>query len=505
MNELTIDDGQFMGHNLRRTQVFLGSRRFIAIPVTLDSAQGSPSGVSLGQMQQAVQGLKNSSSSSSMAQQQMMASQGQAPPPPQPPITAQHALAQRAQQQMLSHASPNMVLPAGAAPAMNTGQHLLDALRYGVGVLKTPAMPPLVVDSSPTGRLKQIDASVSQPVRSKLESSIYQRFKNFLKPGAVIPVKSTSDIDTYPVHMSGGVFDDAAASEPMPQVPSPERSAYDHADVTRAVPLIRLEAQPNFFLNDTVGMAMVNSIDSVCDTKHGPELGSDVRRMRAAVYRPLGMYKPDVDGPWTGSKDTSSLFFRQTIHLDKDWDLDIRHACGTYNAGGRVWLGVFVHGMAVTATNTPSQGFGQPRRLSPTEDNEEKYFLMHRGAIEPTGLFFDLFIPCEPEVITEEWGWGADLEELTAARQDNAAKDAKSHAGTAFPANKWDRKSMSHKSNREINESQVKIDHEARVLGERYMEALKERERARQVLYSYAWKALMLGVMECRQLTVERY
>jgi len=229
-----------------------------------------------------------------------------------------------------------------------------------------------------------------------------------------------------------------------------------------------------------------------------------VRRMRAAVYRPLGMYKPDVDGPWTGDKDTSSLFFRQTIHLDKQWNLDIRHATGTYNAGGRVWLGVFIHGLAVRASGAGAMRAGQAT-LSPTDTDEEKYFLMHRGQIEPTGLFFDLFIPCEPEVITEEWGWGADLEELTAARQDNAAKDAKSHAGTAFPVNKWDRKSMSHKSAREINESQVKIDHEARVLGERYMEALKERERARQVLYSYAWKALMLGVMECRQLTVERY
>jgi hypothetical protein len=321
----------------------------------------------------------------------------------------------------------------------------------------------------------------------------------------VLEVKSLdpAKIDTYPTNMVG-VFDDA--SEDMTGPPHPERTAYEHGRQDRAVPLIRLEATPAFFLNDTVGMAMVNSIGAVCDTKRGKLLAEDVHRMRDAVYRPLGLYKPDTDGPWTGDPATSNLFHRQTIHLDKDWDLDIRHATGVYHAGGRTWLGVFVHGMAIRQgqDNTVSAVI---LPMAPAKKDEEKYWLKHRGQCAPTGLFFDLFIPCEPEIITEEWGWGDDLEELTKAREVNAAEDARANKVSPtqpFPANKWDKKAATHKNARQIDHSQMKIDREARELGNRYMDALKERERARQVLYSYAWKALMLGVMECRQLTVEK-
>ena len=462
MNELRIIDGTFMGYTLRRTQIFLPDRKFIAIPVTLDkSPVAGPVGEHLGGI---------GAAGASVSPQQMWgpssgltAAMGQ---------NATQALVKQAQQQLLQRASPNMVL---STPC--------DMPKPGTVTFKRPVTP------------------------LAARKSWWQTIKDMMTPGfgqvmqaeidcADIEKRVAAQMGTG-VHMA---MDTAAIPPVVPRNPHPCHSAYIHCNVEREIPLFRVDAQPAFFLDDTVGKAMVNSIDTVCDTKHGEHLGDDVRAMRDAVYRPLGLYKPDVDGAWTGNKESSSLFFRQTVHLDNDWDLDIRHSTGVYQAKGRTWLGVFVHAMAVR------NGRVLARQLAPTIEDEERYVLKHRGQVQPERLFFDLFVPCEPEVITEQWGWGEDLETLVKAREDNAARDARERgaASVKFPANTWDKKAVAHKSAKQINQTQVEIDHEARVLGERYMDALKERERARQVLYSYAWKAMMLAIIECRQLTVEK-
>ena len=484
MNELTLEDGQFMGNTLRRTQVFLASRRFTAIPVKLDAAQAVA--VDMGKAQQITQ--------QQLLDAQQLSAQGQQLYPAPPPVTAKQVY----QNQQLLNAHVQRAALAASPPIMKvlipnaSGQS-------GHPQLFGPMSSPM--KSTPNQTLKRLDTSVSGQKHGKsvIDTSILERFKQWVQGTGPEP----------DVSMAGSVFDDA--SEDMTGPPHPERTAYEHGRQDRAVPLIRLEATPAFFLNDTVGMAMANAIAAVCDTKRGKQLAEDVHRMRDAVYRPLGMYKPDTDGPWTGDPNSSSLFHRQTIHLDKEWDLDIRHATGAYHAGGRTWLGVFVHGIAVRGNGTGRDMPNPSNALTPMSPNtkdEERYFLAHRGQVEPTGLFFDLFVPVEPEIVTEEWGWGDDLEELTKARETNAARDAKANSVEgyeAIPANKWDKKAKTHKNKRQLNLTQIEIDREARVLGERYMDTLKERERARQVLYSYAWKALMLGVMECRQLTVEKY
>ena len=475
MNELRIIDGTFMGYTLRRTQIFLPDRKFIAIPVTLDkSPVAGPVGEHLGGI---------GAAGASVSPQQMWgpssgltAAMGQ---------NATQALVKQAQKELLQRASPNMVLPTAS-----------DRLKH------------VSIDSTVTFK---------RPVTPlAARKSWWQTIKDMMTPGfgQVMQAKiDYADIEKrVAAQMGTGVhmaMDTAAIPPVVPRNPHPCHSAYIHCNVEREIPLFRVDAQPAFFLDDTVGKAMVNSIDTVCDTKHGEHLGDDVRAMRDAVYRPLGLYKPDGDGAWTGDKESSSLFFRQTVHLDNDWDLDIRHSTGVYQAKGRTWLGVFVHAMAVRNGRMPMSEAGRvpmTRQLAPTVRDEKRYVLKHRGQVQPEGLFFDLFVPCEPEVITEEWGWGEDLETLVKARENNATRDARERdsASVKFPANTWDKKAVTHKSERQLNHTQIEIDHEAQVLGNRYMDALKERERARRVLYSYAWKAMMLAIMECRQLTVER-
>ena len=430
MNELQLIAGHFMGHTLRRTQVFLPDRVFIPIPVTHDAETKPRVGAAYG--------------------------------------------------------GATSKAPATAAQCRAWAKEILDApVVVGPQITlprRAPPAPPIMGrwDRRVKAHIGTSLGKAFHEMWTKLNASIRQ-------PQAGVRMGSAEVLpDRYEV------------------LPHLQRSAYLHANPERAVPLIRVEAQPTFFLDDTVGMALLNSVASVCDTKHGEQLARDVHSLRAAVYRPMGLYKPDLDRTWGGKdSDRASMFFRQTLHLDDDWDLDIRHCPGVYQALGRSWLGVFVTGMV----NTPADGFGQPRRMAPTANTEGEFFLNHRNPAEPLSLAFDLFVPCEPEIVTEEWGWGEDLETLTKEREVNAAKEARLRdtQSPPFPeAEAWDAKAGRHKSVGQIDLAQLEINREAAWLGERYMVALKERERARQVLYSYAWKALLLAIMECRQLTVEK-
>jgi hypothetical protein len=119
-----------------------------------------------------------------------------------------------------------------------------------------------------------------------------------------------------------------------------------------------------------------------------------------------------------------------------------------------------------------------------------------------------MFVPCEPEIVTEEWGWGEDLDTLHKEKNANAMRDARTSQGQSITnpitQTSWDGKAMRHKTVLEITMTQTAIDIEAHELGQRFARATQQRERARQVLYSYAWKALMLAIVECKQLTVEK-
>lgn len=512
MPEIKLDDGQFMGHTLRRTDVCLHDRQFTPIPVRPDAAQAKRSDAV-----DAARYAAGSLARSAMAAQSQLAQNAS-------PVMSLHTMRQAVQglrQNQAAHAAnpPVMYVPKERAQAIK------GMLATGTGVVKVPA-----------GTLKDLKAPAPCPrERFKVFQTPYRAGKSWVSK-MIQHLKPKPEITQAVVGMDMAALEQRIAGRigsglPLPpmgplkfrrpvamtlhnpgmdavedveQSYHPLRSAYPHAHVDRAVPAVRVDAQPSFFLDDTVGAALENTIGPVCETKRGTNLANDVRRMRDAVYRPEGLYRPDEysrqqQQAWS-SVTTASIFSSQTIELNKGWELDIRHATGVYRASGRAWVGVFVFGIAMR-----SGTFTGARGLSPSDADKEQYRLNLRGDTMDS-LVFDLFVPCEPEIVTEEWGWGDDMEELQRQREVNAMRDAKAAQTSAgvFTDNKWDQKAKRHKSAVEIRKTQMQIDTEAKQLLARYEKALHERERARQVLYSYAWKALMLAVMECRQLTVEK-
>ena len=286
----------------------------------------------------------------------------------------------------------------------------------------------------------------------------------------------------------------------------PMRSAFAHADPDREVPLVELTVAPTFYMDGGVDAALGNSIEAVGEA-FSDKLVARLHELRAAQYKPPHIYRPDTDP--TPQQASRSIFTRDTLKLPVAvdggrWVLDCRHALGVYRTNGRAWLGVYLHGVA---NRSKSGSVPWARNLSPGPKDEAGYAATHRGQVDPRSLFFDMFVMVEPEIVTEEWGWGEELEELTKLKSENLNRDLKAENNNAtYGGNRghaWDNKARNHKTATQLATDVAIQEHRDYELGLQLELASAQRERARKVLYKYAWKALMLAVIECKQLTVE--
>lgn len=407
-------------------------------------------------------------------------------------------------------------------PMLQISDDVADAMRYGTAIQQwildaatRVANPPVV---GPTGTLRYMKAKAPKMVMSATPrggKSLWQKIQGLMHKKS----SGMAQADTFPTTYSGAVSRAHAAmmpdgmqgwEPPAEEPPHTHRSAYRHADPQREVPVIRLDVTPAFYMNDDVDAALENSIAAVC-SGFNDSLAGKVRGLLIAEYKPpAGVYKPDVD-PTPPREE--SLFERDTVNLSPsedgtEWVLDIRFSTGVYKVSGHEWLGVFVHGIANAATpaqRSPTDPLGQRRQLVPGSALEEEYQLVHRGQVAPHGLFFDMFVPVEPEIVTTEWGWGDALEQLFIDKTRNAAIDPLgSEPAPAFIDNAWDRKAKHHKTAAQIAQAEALKEHKDYELSLRIEHAQAQRDRARKVLYKYSWKALMLAVIECKQLTVEK-
>jgi len=289
---------------------------------------------------------------------------------------------------------------------------------------------------------------------------------------------------------------------------SPWRSAFEHAGKHRAVPLIVLTPPRAFYTDGGVNDALLNAIPSVCQTD---ELAQRVRDLSTAQPALDRAYYPDQDSPvqsWLLAKP-GSLFESEAITLNEGpdgdrWILALRFAGGVYKVAGREMLGVFLYGVSYPSARSAG-------RLAPGPAEEGEYALEHRGVEAPEALHFDMFVPVEPEGVTELSGWGADLEAVQAQRVTNAARSAEGEAFAVTveghgPGSRkhWLRPETRGPIESVVREQEAQIQAEAHnLLALERMEATG-RKRARVMLCRFAWKALMVAVLECRQLTIKR-
>jgi hypothetical protein len=385
-------------------------------------------------------------------------------------------------------------------------EHMLDVLRYGTSIHSAAKV------ANPSVIFKRPVAAIVQTPRREGKSlwkTILDRY------GWKTKSKGMARVDTYPTYTTAidaahQALTMAGHKATQPDPPDPLRSAYNHADPQRKVPVIRLDVSPAFYMNDVVEGALSNSIEAVC-SGFGNSLAGRVGELAMAKYEPLGIYKPDMQPP---SPDFwgSEIFDRNTLPLPanedgSEWVLDVRFATGVYHVNGHDWLGVFVHGIAnamLPGQNSQADPLAQRRLLMPGSALELDYVIEHRGQVDPRSLYFDMFVPVEPEIVTDEWGWGSELEQLTIDKTKNAMLDPTADVSPpSYITNAWDRKSKHHKSAAQVAQAQALKEHRDYELSLRIQLATEQRERARRVLYKFSWKALMLAVIECKQLKVE--
>lgn len=311
--------------------------------------------------------------------------------------------------------------------------------------------------------------------------------------------------------MTGLPMPDTGPDSMPDHVPHPERSVYEHASPTRATPVILLTVPPAMFANDRVSAAMENSITAVCgETNADNSLAEMVHSLRDADYTCLRAYRPDTDTPLLSHYEAwpkrHHIFRRNNMQIPElagpMWGLTLRHMTGVFTLAGNTWLGIYIYGLITSADASDEQ-------LRPHGDTERDYVLEHRGQCAPFSLAFDMFIPVEPQIVTAQWGWGADLETLQAER--DALYKRKAEKECIAPPHysdqrlsSWNTKAKRHKTARALQKDRILIQAESRLISEQLVNALSQRERARKVLHKYAWQALLLGILESRQLHVRK-
>ena len=501
MTDYTLPDGQFMGHTVTRMQVLAGDRSFTAIPISWEvgpqkpmwgASGGIPRAGQADDMMDALQygigvarsqGLSNSSFANAVGAHAAFPAHGAILSTPYQP----------------GKALASQILPSG------------------------PSAPPLTISYSPNRAGKSISLGKMREVVRGMQAHS--------GPGITVPFKAPKNLTSFNVYSGLSILNESWTIQTHMQrskekawraldvkAPHPERSAHELSDKMYPVPLLKISVPPVFFSDNSVSAALKNSVDAVCAGTGGrSSLAAMVRNWIRATYRPKGIYRPDIDAPISG-QITGGLFSRDTIPLlgDAPFEplLDVRYATGVYQLGSRAWLGVFVFGVG-TCRTPPSRydPLGQSL-LSPTEPMKKMWCVEHRGQTDPHTLYFDMFVPVEPEAVTQAWGWGEGLEDILEKQSANTVKEAKDERNKdernkdvpsyrQFAAYPWNRKAREHKSRIELAKAQAAIDLEAYELGQAFKLATEKRERARAVLHKYAWKALMLAIIECKQLTLE--